>query len=227
MSTATAGTPASGTYVGSTPGSGAFDMFQATAEQAYQDSLNQLQAQRSNMLNAAGMGEDASGNLSVDANAPTGSYQQMMSQNATQHASDMAGLAGVGFKGGLANQGAEASHSNTSINAQNWAQQFAQNLANNTGQQTNATDSYQQSLVQEMENEITSGITNQQFNPANPGTTTTPPPTTSGTLPSTDAGLGKTKAGQTIYGYGVNGNVFTSAAQARAHGRYGKKKGQA
>lgn len=229
---AAAATTAPAPYNGPLPGSGAFGIYQSQAQTAYQNAMAQIASQRSNVLSQAGFGGNydpttgaftgVSGPL---ANAPTGSYQQMMLGNAQQHAADQAAIAGIGFKGGLARQLGEQSHAATSLNAANWAQQFAGSLSDLANQETNQTDQYQSGLTQEMLNEIQSGIANGAFNPGDPGAPTPAPAAPFKGVQSTGNIVGRTKSGQPIYGYGKKGTPFLSAAQARLHGRLGTKKG--
>ena len=152
------------------------------AQSAYESAMAQIASQRSSLLSSSGF----SGNYDPTtgaftgaggpiANDPTGSYQQMMSQNAgAQQASDaMNSMSGLGFKGGLANQNQEQTKmASTSSNAANWAQNFQGSLSDLANQESNQTNSYQSGLTNEMLNEIESGITNQTFNPGDPGNPT-------------------------------------------------------
>lgn len=225
-------------YNGPMPDSGAFGIYQAQAATAYQNAMAQIQNQRSSLLQQSGFGANydpttgaylgLSGPL---ANAPTGTYQQMMGANAQQHAADQAAISGLGFHGGLARQAHEASQRTTGQRAADYAAQLAGSLSDLTNQETNQTDQYQSGLTQEMLNEVNSGVANQAFNPGDPGAPgstpapTQPPAIFKGVTPAAPTIVGRTKSGQPIYGYGQKGNPFLSAAAAKAAGRLGKRRG--
>lgn len=99
------------TYTGLTPGATQFGMFQAQANQAYQDALTRIQGQRADLLRQAGLEGtyDTDGNLTgqhvaAGPGAEFGGYQQLHQQLAQQGEQTDAAAAGLGFGGGLAQQ---------------------------------------------------------------------------------------------------------------------------
>jgi len=200
------------TYTGPSPtGSGTYGIFAAQATQAYQDALNQIQQQRSQLLNQSGFQAqyDPTGNVSgySVANNPTGLYQQMLGQMAQSGAQGQAlEASGLGFGGGLAHQVDTAEHQADSLQSTNFSNQLLSQLSGLSNDRVNAGDTYQNALANEQ-----LSLTNQQvskglFNPASP------------------APVASTPGGRKIFGYGVKGNPFFSAAAARAAGRLGKGK---
>ena len=198
------GTSTGGTYTGSTPGQDQYNIYAAQRTQAYNNALQQIQDQRNQYLQASGLQGvfDANGNMtdfSVQANDPSGSYQQMMVGNAQQGASDDAAMHALGFGGGLAQQMQDSAQQGYAANAANWGAGVNAQIAGLGQQQQAATDSYNQDLATELLNNIQAGISTQAFNPFDPGSgntsvtdpgTATPPftpPTKGNTL--TDAVL--------------------------------------
>jgi hypothetical protein len=219
VSTATAGTPADSgqttdhTYTGPTPGSGAYGIFQATAQQAFDAAQQQLGAQRTSFLHSQGLlgqydpNGAFTGHFTVDANNPGGAYQQMQQGNAAQGEADQAAIAGTGLGGGLGHQMQEQSQQGLSQHAAAWAsgagQQFdqfsQQGVANETG--------FTNSLFGGLQQSIQDAIANGTYNPADysgisiGGTTFTPPSTT----PAPPLGGAPPPTG---YGGGTGGAAF-------------------
>lgn len=201
------------TYTGPSPaGSGTYGIFAAQANQAYMDALNQIQQQRNQLLTQSGWQAqyDPTGNITgySVANNPTGTYQQMLHGLADSGAQEQAMHAsGFGFQGGLANQADTAQHYQDSVASSQFANNLLGNLSDLSNQQITANDTYQNALANEQLSLTNQQVSNGAFNPANP------PPV------ATKIVSGKTRQ---IYGYGLKGNPFYSAAAAKAAGRLGK-----
>ncbi len=233
------------TYVGPTPGSGQYGIYQAQAQAAYDMASRQIGSQRTAFLGDQGLtgqydsNHNFTGAFTADPNAH-GAYQQMNIQNAGQGASDDAAIGALGFGGGLANQMHEQAHGNYSALAANWAQNNQGQLDSfeQQGQQNQQT--YTNSLFSGLQDSITTAIQNGTYNPADysglsiGGQTFTPPTATpigGATAPpvygggSNQQGMGSLN-GKTVWGYGPGGNPFFNKAAAQAAGRLGKKKGQ-
>jgi hypothetical protein len=200
-------------YTGPSPtGSGTYGIFAAQANQAYQDALNQIQQQRSSLLNQSGWQAtfDPTGNVTgySVANNPTGGYQQLLGSLAGQGQQQQALQAsGLGFQGGLANHSATAEHYADSLATTGFANNLLSQLSDLSNQQVQAGDTYNNALANEQLNLTNQQVSKGLFNPANP------PP-----LKTVTVG-GKTRQ---IFGYGLKGNPFYTAAGAKAHGRLGK-----
>lgn len=239
------------TYVGPTPGSGQYGMYQAQAENAYASAIQQIGSQRGQFLSQQGLtGQyDGSGNFTgFDYGSdPNGAYQQMNAHNAGQGAADDAAIGATGFRGGLVNQQHEAAQSAYSQNATNWATNAQGQLNQYQQQGIQAGDQYTNSLFDGLNTSIQTAIQNGTYNPADysglsidgqavtpppgagppAGGTTDPgawkPPTNSGGPTGATGGMGAI-GGKTVWGYGTNGQPFFSKAAATAAGRLGKGK---
>lgn len=236
------------TYVGPTPGSGQYGIYQAQAQAAYAAASQQIGNQRTSFLGDQGLtgmydaDHNFTGITNVDPNAH-GAYQQMTMANAAQGASDDAAIGALGFGGGLGHQMHEQANSNYSALAANWAQQ-AQGQLNSFEQagQANQQD-YTNNLFSGLQDSIQTAIANGTYNPADysglsiGGNAFTPPPGApqlggTGNPPVYGGGSGGGGGsapqtwkigGRTVYGFGLAGTPFYDKAKAIAAGRLGKK----
>jgi len=232
---------APGTYNGPLPGAGQFGLYQAGVEQAYQNAKTTISGQRSQFLQGQGLSGqyDSTGNYTgfgIDANSPTGAYQQMNSANAQAGATNTAAFHGEGFMGGGVMQGQqEAAQKGYSLNAANWAQNAVMQLGNLGQQDIANTQNRGQQEYSGLLSDVQTAIANGSYNPANysgitmpDGTVFKAPPlgtggTTAPWQPGPPGGGGGT-GGRTVYGYGIHGTPFYSKAAATAAGRLGKGK---
>lgn len=236
------------TYVGPTPGSGQYGIYQAQAQAAYQQASQQIGNQRTAFLGDQGLtgtydaNHNFTGATNVDPNAH-GAYQQMTAANAGQGMSDDAAIGALGFGGGLSHQMHEQANQNYSALAANWAQN-AQGQLNSFEQQgqQNQQD-YTNNLFSGLQDSIQTAIANGTYNPADysglsiNGQTlnlpTAAPPLGGTGAPGVYNGGGGggtptgpqtwTIGGKTVYGFGLQGTPFYDKAKAIAAGRLGKK----
>jgi len=164
------------TYQGLTPGATQFGMFQAQANQAYQDALTRIQGQRSDLLRQAGLEGvyDENGNLTgqhvaAGPGSEFGAYQQLHGAMAQQGEQTDAAAAGLGFGGGLAQQLRDLGQHDAEAQSLNFGQGVLSGLSGLGQQQQGALADRNSSVLGQFLENIRAGVDSGAFNPADYG----------------------------------------------------------
>lgn len=193
-----------GTYTGFDPTTGAeYQSYYNTANQAYQNALGQITAQRDSYLQQSGLAADPNtGKITgVLGNAPGGGFQQTLLGAAQGADAAQAASAGSILGGGLRAQSDEAAQAAGGQQIAGYLGGVQGNLSNYLGQQQQTTDNFNNDLVNEQNNLVQQAIQNGTFNPGNPGST----------APGTDGWTFTGTGGQTT-GSGKNTNPGAGSA---------------